>query len=336
MEYTERSIVVLVENILNILYQHEQNSIRNKNKKSQGLSIYYLSKSLNQNIDVIQKIIAIFLNKGIIAINTKYLVDWVKHIHAINSELDIDNATIYAITEYGKKILKDDLNLGDSFFISYDIFKNKNKIAFYYYPILTALENEYTKQPKNKQGYYIKVAHSIKNIIGRYQPVSSNGELEEKVDRLCTMLVSDKDRKMVRKSTNLSGGNKINKLYFTIPLDRNINSDYKLVINENYLTYLEVSRHQKSWNFIIQIAESENNPTIPIKDEENKNKGYLDYFNSNKNNKLYQESGYNITKLLRVKNGYVIPEKGIIIKTISNKQFATNYNQQKAVENGIK
>lgn len=335
MKYTEQSVMVLAENILNILSRHEQNNILIKDKKSQGSSIYGLNKTLKQNIDIIQKIFTILLNKGFITINAKYLVDWVAHAHAIKSELNIDEATIFTITEDGKKILKDNRNLDDSFFISYDIFKNKNKIAFYYYPILTALENEYAKQPQKTKGYFIEVAHSIKNIIGKYQPASSKGKLEEKVDRLCTMLDPEKNKKVVQKSANSTENNKISKLFFTIPINKNIGSNYKLVLNENYLESLKVNRHQKSWNFIIQIAESENIPTVPINDEEHKNKGYFDSFNYNNNNKIYKKTCYDVTKILKTENGYILPEKDIIIKTITNKQFMTHYNQQKAVENNV-
>jgi asparagine N-glycosylation enzyme membrane subunit Stt3 len=44
-------------------------------------------------------------------------------------------------------------------------------------------------------------------------------------------------------------------------------------------------------------------------------KGFFDYFNSNKINPLYSKEGFNVTKILKQEDGAIVPNIGIEIVT---------------------
>lgn len=60
--------------------------------------------------------------------------------------------------------------------------------------------------------------------------------------------------------------------------------------------------------------------------EKEKYKGYLDYINSNKNNPFFK-AGYSKSKLLTVKDGYILPN--IPMEVIGEKAFKKRFNKLK-------
>jgi len=93
---------------------------------------------------------------------------------------------------------------------------------------------------------------------------------------------------------------------------------YKLVINGDYKNCLEPSQGRKYWELFLQTAQN-----IPL--EKENYKGYFDYINSNKNNPFIK-AGYGKSKLLTVKDGYILPN--VPIEIISEKAFKERMNKQ--------
>ena len=82
----------------------------------------------------------------------------------------------------------------------------------------------------------------------------------------------------------------------------------KVYIN-GYHSELLIFGEKKYWNKLYELA---NNRVIDF------DKGFFDYFNSNKTNPLYKTHGYAITKILRKDKGMITPE--IQIKIVTQKK----------------
>lgn len=128
------------------------------------------------------------------------------------------------------------------------------------------------------------------------------------------------DETKPNKSFSIVKQKNIKKIYFVKPDDNHIGKNYKVVVNDNYINSFEVSRHQKCWDFILNIIEGKELLIY-------KNKTDFDYFNSGKKNKLYTKTGYQPCQILKINNKYIIPN--IELNYISSKKFQTNYNKQK-------
>ena len=87
----------------------------------------------------------------------------------------------------------------------------------------------------------------------------------------------------------------------------------KLVINNNYRNPVKCDKAKLCWDFLFRIAEGEQ-----ITNDE-KYKSNLDYFNSNKRNRIYAQTGYKITKILKVDGGCIFPN--IKMSVINEKAF---------------
>lgn len=89
---------------------------------------------------------------------------------------------------------------------------------------------------------------------------------------------------------------------------------FLLVINGNYQHIIKGDQGKRSWNLLFEVAEGKE---IWYNEESHKND--LDYFNSNKKNRLYTQTGYKITKILKVEGGLIKPN--IKMSVISQKAF---------------
>lgn len=94
---------------------------------------------------------------------------------------------------------------------------------------------------------------------------------------------------------------------------------YKLAVNGDYKNCLEPSQGRKYWELFLQTAQN-----IPL--EKENHKGYFDYINSNKNN-LFIKAGYGKSKLLKVNNGYILPN--VPMEIIGEKAFKSRLNKMK-------
>lgn len=99
------------------------------------------------------------------------------------------------------------------------------------------------------------------------------------------------------------------------------NNKYYLVLNKDYLNELEVDRNIKCWDFFWKIIKEDYLPN------NKKNKEFLTYFNSNIGNKIYTDTGYQKTKILKIEGNRIYPN--IKIETISKKAFETRKNKAK-------
>jgi len=93
---------------------------------------------------------------------------------------------------------------------------------------------------------------------------------------------------------------------------------FKIVINEDYLNPVEADMAKPSWSTLFEIAEEK------LLDAEN-HKATIDYFNFNKGCRLYVKTGYAVTRILKVENGYIMP--AIEIKIITEKAFQQRANK---------
>ena len=118
------------------------------------------------------------------------------------------------------------------------------------------------------------------------------------------------------KESQLGGENKIK--IITVVEPENKKNIFKIVINNDYLHSLTADRIKPSWNLLFKIAQKEQ---VPLEG----NKGSLDYFNSNKNNKIYTQTGYKKTKILKIISNTIVPN--IKIELISEKTFKIRRNK---------
>ena len=93
---------------------------------------------------------------------------------------------------------------------------------------------------------------------------------------------------------------------------------FKVVIDEDYLNPLYGDRAISSWDLLFRIAEEE------FVDAES-HRNAIGYFNFNKKCKLYTKTGHELTKILKVEGGYILP--AIEIKVITEKAFQQRANK---------
>ena len=97
-----------------------------------------------------------------------------------------------------------------------------------------------------------------------------------------------------------------------------IGNRFKIVVDDDYLNPVPADKTKPSWDLLFRVAEKD------IVEAEG-HKASLDYFNSNKGCRLYTKTGYQITKILKVEGGYILP--AIEIRVITEKAFQQRANK---------
>jgi hypothetical protein len=105
---------------------------------------------------------------------------------------------------------------------------------------------------------------------------------------------------------------------------RSKDNKFKVIINGDYLHYINGDKAKPSWNLLFEVAEKKEVSYEPYY------KHYLDYFNSNPKNKIYTQTGYKKTKILKKEYDFIRPS--IKIDVISEKAFKTRLAKQKVAE----
>ncbi len=93
---------------------------------------------------------------------------------------------------------------------------------------------------------------------------------------------------------------------------------YQMIINDNYVNPLMCDRVKPSFDLLFKVAEGER----PSAGEYKSN---LDYFNTNKQNRIYTQTGLSLTKILKIIDGDIHPN--IVMDVISEKALATRQNK---------
>lgn len=100
---------------------------------------------------------------------------------------------------------------------------------------------------------------------------------------------------------------------------------YRIVINDEYNEPIEVDSTNPSWELLLKIAKERD-----VFDWPNPKKS-LDYFNSNKQCRLYTRTGYSITKILKIDRSVI--KAALSIELISERQYKQRLNQIKSSKN---
>src|SRR3989344_4829568 len=143
---------------------------------------------------------------------------------------------------------------------------------------------------------------------------SRQGLLEER-ERLVNFYRS----RFVKPSPTLSSKNKgaIRKLELVKP---RVGNKFKVVVNEDYLNPINADMAKSSWDLLFRVADK--NLT-----EAEGHKSSFDYFNTNKGCRLYTKMGYQLTKILKVEGGYILP--AIVISVITEKAYQQRANKSR-------
>ena len=95
---------------------------------------------------------------------------------------------------------------------------------------------------------------------------------------------------------------------------------FKIVINDDYENPIHADKAKSSWDLLFRVAEE--NLT-----EAEGHKSSLDYLNTNKGCRLYTKTGYQLTKILKVEDGYIL--SAIEIKIITEKAYQQRANKSR-------
>lgn len=106
-------------------------------------------------------------------------------------------------------------------------------------------------------------------------------------------------------SKNKSGNKTIHK----IEILKNEQGRIKVYINSKYDSDPLDFARGKNWQLMYKIANKEDVAY------DNKSKEFYDYFNHNKNNPLYKKHGFEVTKILKEEDGYIVPSIKIELTT---------------------
>ena len=98
---------------------------------------------------------------------------------------------------------------------------------------------------------------------------------------------------------------------------------FLMIINNDYKHSFTGDMVKPSWDILFKTAAGEQIPYDPLK-----NKGSLDYLRSNKRNKLYTKTTYAMTKILKIEDGFLVPN--IKLDMISEKAYQTRINKTKS------
>ena len=130
-----------------------------------------------------------------------------------------------------------------------------------------------------------------------------DSEYEKVEDRIKELDIKESPRK----------GVSINKIICVRPGTKS--NKFKIVLNDDYQNWIQGDVAKPSWKLLFDVAEEKKVWY------EQKHKNSLDYFNSNKHNRLYTQSGCNLTKILKKEGEFIRP--GVEIEAISEKAFQT-------------
>jgi len=132
-----------------------------------------------------------------------------------------------------------------------------------------------------------------------------NEAYEEFREKIESLKLENTAKKEIKQKSNT-----INKIIIVKPKTGN---RFKIIINDDYhLRPLYGDRAKPSWNLLFRVADGD-----LIEDREYKSS--FDFFNSNEKCRLYTQTGYPKTKILKRESGYIKP--AVEIKTITEKAF---------------
>ncbi len=98
---------------------------------------------------------------------------------------------------------------------------------------------------------------------------------------------------------------------------------FKIVVNGNYLGFITADMVKPSWDLLFKVADEKR----VFCDSKSQYKNSLDYFNTNKNNKIYTQTSHKLTKILKMEGEYIFAEDWVTINVASEKSFKTQYNK---------
>jgi len=96
---------------------------------------------------------------------------------------------------------------------------------------------------------------------------------------------------------------------------KNDGNRFLIIINDSYAKPIYGDKAKSSWDLFFRIAEREQ---VTYKDEYKQN---IDYFNNNKRNRIYTQTGLQKTQILKVEDGIIQPN--IAMEVISDKAYET-------------
>lgn len=125
-------------------------------------------------------------------------------------------------------------------------------------------------------------------------------------------------KKAIKLKRIITNDNKINEIAIVKPtID---DTRFVIIINQNFDNPLECDLIKQSWNLLFQLA------TKGEMELDDRSKGYLDYFNTNKKCKLYTQTGLAMTKILKINNGFIKPN--IKISAMSEKSYKQKIKEE--------
>ena len=140
---------------------------------------------------------------------------------------------------------------------------------------------------------------------------------------------SDKFNKLLE-AVEKVGGNQGKVKQNSIPIEKitcvesaHGGNKFLMIINDDYEHSFTGDMVKPSWDTLFKLATGGQISYDPLK-----NKGSLDYLSSNTRNKLYTKTPYAMTKILKVEDGFLVPN--IKLNTISEKAYQTRINKTKS------
>jgi hypothetical protein len=136
-------------------------------------------------------------------------------------------------------------------------------------------------------------------------------DIKIKIKKFKSSLENESD---LKNNTKTKAGKTNSKIIEKIEILKSTNKlgRIKAYINEDYSHELDFSR-EKAWGLMYELAE---NKQVSF------NKGFYDYFNSNKENPLYKRWGFSVTKILKQESNVIVPNikiSLIIKKTVTQR-----------------
>lgn len=126
-----------------------------------------------------------------------------------------------------------------------------------------------------------------------------------------------------KEKTALKGGDRtIRSIIFVKP--EGAGKIFSVVINGDYENAIRADIAKQSWCALWQVAKRANGDHDVDFLDATSNKGTIDYFNSNSRCRLYTRTGYKLTKILKIEDGYIEP--AIEMSVIGQKAFQQRRN----------